>query len=88
MNIKLSILQCMWRNDPHRNHRATRCGNATHLRNVMSPMFNTGSHPTRVYTRAYDMTPLRGYGSSSSIHHAGVNTPAYGVSFLRNLDGA
>ena len=62
MNIKLSILQCMWRNDPHRNHRATRCGNATHLRNVMSPMFNTGSHPTRVYTRAYDMTPLPGLG--------------------------
>ena len=37
MNIKLSILQCMWRNDPHRNHRATRCGNATYLRNVMPP---------------------------------------------------
>ncbi|MEE3485300.1 MAG: hypothetical protein VZQ98_13390 [Bacteroidales bacterium] len=31
------------------------------------------------------VSPLRGYGSSSIIHHAGVNTPAYGVSFLRNL---
>jgi len=46
------------------------------------------TEPRRGDTKTPQCRPCRGYHSSSVIHCTGVNTPAYGVSFLRNLDGA